>query len=53
MHTQPVFRPMGFERVFRPVTEGTSARGFYPPSDVALTDGPIDRVEADLTRVVG
>ncbi len=54
MHEQPVFRRMGlFEGVSCPVSERIARRGFYPPSGVALTDAQIDRVAAELQRLVG
>ncbi len=44
MHLQPVFKKMGlFKNETYPIAENLSARGFYIPSGLALTDEQIHR----------
>jgi perosamine synthetase len=53
MHRQPVFNKRGYFRNERyPVAERLSARGFYLPSGMALTEAQQDRVVAAAKEIV-
>ncbi len=53
MHEQPVLREMGlFEGESYPVAETMARRGFYIPSGLALTDGDLQKVSANVSEVL-
>ena len=53
MHEQPVFRTMGlFEGERYPVSERLARRGFYLPSGMALTEGQLDQVAAEVRKLL-